>query len=509
MQMLLQYAVETMAVTGILYLLYRLLLDRKVPFGWARAYLLGAILLGVVIPALDIPVWTGKVIYVEEVAAVDATGAMVPAPTERIAQMDGLWIIALLYALGAGCFLALILRQCRQIGRIGRHAIRSEQMGYPLMQTEARITPFSFLRTIYIWQQTPAEELPTILAHEVSHIRRGHTIERIAVELLKALLWWNPMVWLVARTLTEVEEFEADQDVLRNGFSRNEYMTTLFRQQFGFSPDISNGLPHSLTKKRFQMMTRNVQHSHALMRGAAVAATVAGLFCAFSLTAQATEYRTSDASVVTEQSADTSKQTVRMIVTNKQGPVVGATIVVVGTTRGTTTDFNGVATIDAAVGDQLQIAYIGHESRTITIGKDTALIVSLTPSEEQPKEDKIYAEKYGDPSIEDTPFLVVEQMPTFNGGDLNTFRHWLMEHIRPCRNEAGEFLTGRVLIQFVIERDGTLTIGRVLQSPDIRLSNEVIRLLASSPRWDPGSQRGQRVRVQYTLPVNFSATEGE
>lgn len=506
MTTLLQYAIEAVVVTGVLYLNYRLLIDRKVGHGWARAYLLGALLLGAVIPALDIPVWAGEVVYIEAVEPMsEPIGTS--AAAEMVQEVNPQQIAWLIYAVGAVVTAVLILRQCRAIGRIRRRAVRTEWMGYALIRTELPITPFSFLRTIYVWQQTPDEELPTILAHESSHIRRGHTAERLVVEGFKVLFWWNPFCWLTARTLAEVEEFEADQDVLCGGFSHDEYMTTLFRQQFGLSPDIANGLPHSFTKKRFQMMTKQINSSHQGLRATAVAVVVTGLVCAFSLRAQATEYRTFNASVETKPSIDAPKQTFRLVVTNNRSPIVGATIVVVGTQRGMTTDFNGVATIEAAAGDQLRIDYIGYDSRTITLGKENELIVVLTPSDQQPRIDEIVVESYGVPSDEETPFVVVEQMPTFEGGDINSFRQWVMERIRPCKNDAGELLTGRVIVQFAIERDGRLTIGQVVQTPDSRLSNEVIRLLAASPRWNAGMQRGKKVRVQCTLPIDFRASE--
>ena len=64
-------------------------------------------------------------------------------------------------------------------------------------------------------------------------------------------------------------------------------------------------------------------------------------------------------------------------------------------------------------------------------------------------------------------------------------------------------ITGRVLLKFVVEKDGTLTNIQVLQSPDKSLADEAIRVLKTSPRWEPGKQRNQSVRVFYTLPVDF------
>ena len=64
-------------------------------------------------------------------------------------------------------------------------------------------------------------------------------------------------------------------------------------------------------------------------------------------------------------------------------------------------------------------------------------------------------------------------------------------------------ISGRVFLMFVVERDGTLTNIQVLQSPDSSLSDEAVRVLKTSPKWKPGKQRNQTVRVKYTLPIDF------
>lgn len=107
------------------------------------------------------------------------------------------------------------------------------------------------------------------------------------MELMKALLWWNPFAWIAARRLTEAEEFEADNDVLSSGYDRAEYMQTIFRQLFGYSPEIANGLRNSLTKKRFKMMTKQTKSRHGLLRLAGTLPAVIGLLCAFGFTSRA------------------------------------------------------------------------------------------------------------------------------------------------------------------------------------------------------------------------------
>ena len=110
----------------------------------------------------------------------------------------------------------------------------------------------------------------------------------------------------------------------------------------------------------------------------------------------------------------------------------------------------------------------------------------------------------GDENIEDDqPFVRVEQMPSFMGGDLMTFRNWVQSKVRYPQIAQENGISGRVLLMFVVERDGSLTNIQVLQTPDSSLSDEAIRVLKTSPKWTPGRQRNQTVRVKYTLPIDF------
>lgn len=108
---------------------------------------------------------------------------------------------------------------------------------------------------------------------------------------------------------------------------------------------------------------------------------------------------------------------------------------------------------------------------------------------------------------EDAPFLFAEEMPKFEGGDLNTFRKWVIDRFRYPTIAQENGIQGRVVLQFVIEKDGRLTKIQVLQTPDRTLSDEAVRVLGLSPKWTPGKQRNVPVRVKYTLPVEFKITQ--
>jgi protein TonB len=105
--------------------------------------------------------------------------------------------------------------------------------------------------------------------------------------------------------------------------------------------------------------------------------------------------------------------------------------------------------------------------------------------------------------VEDIPIYNAEEMPTFQGGDLGVFRNWVQERLVYPRIALENNITGKVTLRFVIERDGSLTNIEEIASPDRSLTEEATRVLKQSPKWTPGKQRNQPVRIFYILPVDF------
>jgi protein TonB len=106
-------------------------------------------------------------------------------------------------------------------------------------------------------------------------------------------------------------------------------------------------------------------------------------------------------------------------------------------------------------------------------------------------------------AVEDIPVYNAEEMPSFQGGDLNVFRNWVQSRLVYPRIAIENSVSGKVTLKFVIERDGTLTNIEEIASPDKSLTEEAIRVLKQSPKWSPGKQRNKPVRVFYILPVEF------
>ncbi len=97
-------------------------------------------------------------------------------------------------------------------------------------------------------------------------------------------------------------------------------------------------------------------------------------------------------------------------------------------------------------------------------------------------------------------FEVVEQQPQFPGGSVNG---WLADHIKYPVVAAENGISGRVVVQFVVERDGSVSQDRVVRGVDPSLAKEAQRVISSMPKWIPGKQNGQAVRSRFTVPVTF------
>jgi len=105
--------------------------------------------------------------------------------------------------------------------------------------------------------------------------------------------------------------------------------------------------------------------------------------------------------------------------------------------------------------------------------------------------------------VEEEVFLKVEKMPSFKGGDLNTFREWVMKRIKYPKVAAENYIQGTVYVSFVVNEKGEVADVKVIRSIDPLLDAEAVRVVKSSPKWTPGEQRGKRVQVKYVIPVRF------
>lgn len=289
------YIIEVLISSGLFLALYRWLLAGKVRYRICRAYIVGAMLLAAVIPLLDVPMYSPAPVpaaveralvlvpeAMPESGIVPGEGAAdeipaAPAATEAIV----LKILAAAYILISASSIALIAFNTIKIRRLRREARLTRIEDWTLAESEKIQTPFSFLRTVYMGFNYSSSERRMILSHEASHVRHRHSYERLALSVLRSILWFNPFLWIAEKDLREVQEWEADRDVLKEGNDLTLYRTAIFKQLFGYNPEISSGLNHSLTKKRFIMMTKTRPGRYATLRLVAALPLITATFLAF------------------------------------------------------------------------------------------------------------------------------------------------------------------------------------------------------------------------------------
>lgn len=102
-----------------------------------------------------------------------------------------------------------------------------------------------------------------------------------------------------------------------------------------------------------------------------------------------------------------------------------------------------------------------------------------------------------------TPFYIVEDMPTFNGGDMNEFWKYAMKEIKYPELAAENGISGTVYMQFTVSTSGYVTDVKIIRGVHPDLDEESIRVIKNSPRWEPGKQRGKKVPVIMSLPMKF------
>ena len=101
------------------------------------------------------------------------------------------------------------------------------------------------------------------------------------------------------------------------------------------------------------------------------------------------------------------------------------------------------------------------------------------------------------------PFVNVDQKPSFNGGDANEFSKWVNAKLVYPEIAKENGVEGRVVLQFTISKDGRMEDVKVLSAPDESRAKEAVRVVSSSPKWEPGRQRDRAVKVSYTFPVIY------
>ena len=347
-----------------------------------------------------------------------------------------------------------------------------------------KITPFSFFKWIFVSPSLySSDDMQEIITHERTHAEQYHSLDVMVSEVLCAFFWMNPAMWLLKREIRCNLEFLADKRVVHSGFDRKAYQYHLLRLSHpSAAAQIVNKFNVSPLKKRIIMMNKKRTSRMGLIKYA-LFVPITGLLI-LSSNVQAIVPMNENVMGMMGQDSIAAKGIV--VDTNDQ-PLVGVSVIVKGTGIGTMTNDKGEFSITVKPGTVLIFSYVGKANQFIPVKSAKKMEIKMAT----------------EPVVlDELVFQVVEDMPQFIGEDGNVMK-FLAKRIRYPLEAQKKNITGKVFVTFVINKNGEPVNFRIAKSVDPLLDREAIRVLQLMPNWKPGTQRGNPVSVEYTVPINF------
>lgn len=281
MDLLFSYILKSAAVLTLLYVPYMLLLRKESFFRFNRMVLLFILAASFLLPLFNLPLLhldfhpfeLNPHVEVGSLKAVDAeTASDNPSVSPgSSANVGVIQMIAWAYICGViVVFLLKVVRLCVLWRRIHQGVLWTERRSGATIFCHADDIPsFSWFRMVVISETDYRQHGDVIIRHELGHVAHHHSIDLLIVNLMQTLQWANPFAWLLGTSMIYIHEYEADDTVLRSGVKAREYMSLLMRKAVGScSYAFANGFNHSLLKKRFTMMLR--EKSNPWMRAKAL-----------------------------------------------------------------------------------------------------------------------------------------------------------------------------------------------------------------------------------------------
>ena len=540
---MLAYFLKINVAIALFYAFYRLFFYKDTFFTWRRAALLCFFAISAVYPLLNIQTWITE--QEPMVAMADLYADIVlPEFTITPEQATSDWKSLLLQTVGFaywGMVIVLAIRFFIQLAGIIRLAFRCRKA--KIGNTNVHLLrqasgPFSFFHWIFIHPTSHTEdELSEILTHEQTHANQWHSIDVLVSEIVCIFCWFNPFAWLMKREIRTNLEYLADNRVLETGHDSKAYQYHLLGlSHHKAAATIYNSFNVLPLKKRIKMMnkkrTREIGRTKYLMflPLAALLMIISNIEAVARTTKEmakdvieaveenlASNSTTPEMEVATEAipvETPISQQDKDKLVTykgkvvDKDGkPVEGAELLIDGSHKlpqdqSFVTDKNGNFSFMA-----FENAHIG----VIWNKNDKYMLKGIRYDQKERTNLKIVMDdQWQNPPSNDPNnpvFEVVEIMPEFPDGGMSGLMQFLSKNIQYPINAQKNHTQGRVTVQFVVNKDGSISEPKIIRGVDPDLDGEAIRVISLMPKWKPGMQKGQPVRVKYTVPVMFRLSD--
>ena len=539
------YDLKVALLVAAFYMFYRLLLSHETFHRTNRLVLLATAIASFILPLCVITLHKTVVVSGHGLVSLEGLG-MAEVADAAEPQMP-LWQIVAIVVFFVGLAVTLghtfmgILKVWRLVSHSERH---QEPDGIVVCVTDRDVSPFSFCRYIVLSRSDYEAHEASVLAHERGHIRQRHSLDVLLVDTLTALQWFNPAMWMLRQDLRAIHEYEADAAVLSQGINMRQYQYLLIQQAVatcGYS--VANGITHSTLKNRIHMMLTNKKTNRASWLKLLAMLPIVG--AALALNAETVNHY-----VYEDTQEQPQKKVVKKGKKDSQVKVNAKTIEVktdkdVVTGENVTVELNAdkqkstgkklvfldevlegpepLIVIDGKVATVEQLKALDQEEvDNITVLKkakeplevyakhfnaDTSNGILFINTKEYVKNGKkevvdVAVKKSEEEAEPEGAFDVVEQMPEFPGGAAGMMK-FIAENVKYPEEAYSKGTEGRVLVQFIIEKDGSVTNVKVIKKVNDAIDAEAVRVVKAMPKWKPGKQNGREVRVKYTIPVIF------
>ena len=510
---------------------YMLFLRKETNFRFMRIYLLAAILASLVFPLVDVqfnqessPLSIGRLIpsyWLPEVV-ITASGEVHP----QEASLSFWKYAGVAYYAGLILCCLLVILQLIQLWRIFKNSTTYQVDKLRIAESTEDKPTFSFFNFIFIGKahELSAQEKEQIILHESVHARQWHSFDILLTNILKVFFWFNPFINTYKKNFIQLHEFEADARAVENA-DVNKYCSLLARVALE-SADyrLANHFNNSLTVKRIEMM-RTIKTNIKEWKLIALALVLPVVFifvaCQDQVENEMMEItqNSSHALIVPEyiekrfeqvKKANPQKKYALLelnetasqkLETLKQQYGLPASMEVLKIVNGKpvgepVTGRAGNIIVERKPGDS------GQPSPDIKIrrtepqveGEQTFAIVEFNDQASRITEAAAQDEKV---------FTVVEEQPEFNGG-YDAMMAFIRENLRYPADARQQGVEGTVYVSFIVETDGRVTSPKIIRGISPACDDEVVRIMELMPKWKPGKQSGQDVRVRFVLPIKFS-----
>ncbi|MEN8116759.1 MAG: M56 family metallopeptidase [Bacteroidota bacterium] len=458
------FILESGVSLALLSLIYLLFLRRETFFKSNRLFLLVSLLFSVILPFLKFRIYESQPMLLPEVTvtpyfnlleAVTVYGQDLSGTV--VQTISSSQVIVLIYLTGLLFFFS------RYIFRIGQIVLliannKTQKSGpFRFVYLNKDIIPFSFLNYVFI---NPAkkdnEGCDKIIAHELEHIKQGHTYDVLILEILTIFQWFNPFMWLLKRVIRENHEFLADSAVLNSGISAVKYKQLLLNQSVGMELKLANNFNSSLIYKRIKMISRIRSSRFANLKYFFGIITVLALLAAF---------------------ACEKEESIEMVLDNE------------------TTEMR-----ISFLGEKLRI-----EANTADLSRLKRMFFDNIKLESDSLGNLFFVNSQKTHRILDEGekiYTLADKMPEFQGGD-EALRDVIANSVKYPEYAVEKGIQGKVYVTFVVSKYGEVANCETARGIDESLDNEAVRVINDLPNWIPGTIKGEPVNVRYTVPINF------